>query len=139
MNRKAKNTDWVGKIVEVKQNDGNWDTGWIVLNAQGGQATLQRGLDHIAVPISRIRLANAGITFHMGDIVQEKETGRQGKLNEAPRPEVKTDVLRWRVNFSDGKKPLIKYFTSESDLTLISCPHNGESEPGFVIERGIMN
>src|ERR1700719_4278836 len=88
-----------GKVVEIDQYDGNWDRGWIVMTVQGEQATVERGGDHIAVPLSRIRLANAGITLHMGDTVQEKETGRQGELNEAPRPDVKTDVLRWRVNF----------------------------------------
>jgi hypothetical protein len=76
--------------------------------------------------------------LHMGDVVEEKATKRRGELNEAPRPGIKTDVLRWRVNFSDGGDPPLKYFTNESDLALISCPHTEDKEPRFVPERGIM-
>jgi len=72
--------------------------------------------------------------FHIGDIVEA--TKRRGKLDEAPERE--TDVRRWRVLFSDGGQPPLQYFTNEAHLTLISCPHNGEKEPGLVIERGIM-
>lgn len=76
--------------------------------------------------------------LHMGDMVEEKETGRQGELNEAPRPKIKSDVLRWRVNFSDGGNPPTKYFDNESDLILISCPHSGDGKSRFVPARGIM-
>lgn len=77
--------------------------------------------------------------LHSGDLVKEKATDRQGEINEAPRREVKTDVVRWRVNFSDGKYPAMNYFNNESDLILIHCPHNEEKEPSFVPERGIMD
>jgi hypothetical protein len=62
--------------------------------------------------------------LHQNDIVAEKKTGRQGELIEAPRPEFKTDTLRWRVEFSDGKYPAMNYFINESDLILIHCPHD---------------
>jgi hypothetical protein len=61
------------------------------------------------------------MAFHIDDMVEEVATKRRGKLDEAPQ--VPTDVHRWRVLFSDGAKPLVKYFVSEADLTLISCPH----------------
>ena len=67
-------------------------------------------------------MANRSSTaFHIGDIVEEVATKRQGKLEEAPQ--IPTDVRRWRVLFSDSTKPLVKYFVSETDLALISCPH----------------
>jgi len=76
------------------------------------------------------------MAFHRDDIVEEVATKRRGKLDEAPqRP---TDVRRWRVLFSDGAQPLLKYFLNEAELALISCPHNEDSEPRFAPGRGIM-
>lgn len=68
--------------------------------------------------------------FHQDDIVEEIETKRQGKVTEAP--EIPTDTRRWRVEFLDGKKPILRYFL-ESDLhliRLIRCPH------GITARRG---
>ena len=73
--------------------------------------------------------------LHIGDIVEEIATKRHGKLDEAPQ--IPTDVGRWRVSFSDGAKPLVKYFLSETDLVLISCPHPDEKDPRFMPKRGI--
>jgi hypothetical protein len=75
--------------------------------------------------------------LHIGDIVEVKATKRQGQLNEAPRTQVKTDVLRWRVYFIDGGNPPMKYFTNESDLILLSCPHSADEQSRVVPERGI--
>jgi len=74
--------------------------------------------------------------FHRGDFVEEIATKRRGKLDEAPQ--IPTDVRRWRVLFSDGAKPPLKYFLNDADLTLISCPHGEDKDPRFVPERGIM-
>jgi hypothetical protein len=74
--------------------------------------------------------------LHTDDIVEEKATKRQGRLDEAPR--IKTDVLRWRVLFSDGGDPPLKYFLKEEELLLIKCPHTDHEEASFVPERGIM-
>ena len=74
--------------------------------------------------------------FHVGDIVEEAETKRRGRLDEAPsRP---TDVRRWRVQFTDGAPEPIKYFTDEAAIVLISCPHTSDKEPRLVPDRGIM-
>jgi len=74
--------------------------------------------------------------FHIGDIVEEVATKRRGKLDEAPQ--IPTDVRRWRVLFSDDAQPILKYFLSQTELILISCPHSEAKAPGFVPERGIM-
>lgn len=79
--------------------------------------------------------------LHNDDVVEEVTTGRPGKidsiqsggaLGEEPKPN------QWRVHFSDGKDPLMKYFDSEDHLRLIKCPH-GESSSGFVPSRPIMD
>ena len=75
--------------------------------------------------------------LHQGDIVEEIETKRQGKVTEAPK--ILTDTRRWRVEFFDGKEPILRYFT-ESDIhliRLIKCPHTKNEEPRFVRERTI--
>jgi hypothetical protein len=78
--------------------------------------------------------------LHLGDIVQEVATGRQGKIDniqshgvlvQEPIPNM------WRVHFSDGQQPLMQSFENADDLSLIKCPH-ADPEPGFVPERSIM-
>jgi len=69
--------------------------------------------------------------FHLGDTVLETKTQRQGKIDE-----LRSDMFR--VNFLDGKQPVIQYFKSISDFELVKCPHT-EPGPGFVPERGIMD
>jgi hypothetical protein len=72
--------------------------------------------------------------LHSDDIVEEIETKRQGKIDEAPKRE--TDVLRWRVWFLDGETPVVKYFLKETELRLITCPHS-DSDARFIAGRGI--
>jgi hypothetical protein len=75
--------------------------------------------------------------FHQDDIVEEIETNRQGKVTEAPK--IRTDTRRWRVEFLDRKKPIVRYFM-ESDLHLIrlvTCPHTENKESRFVPDRRI--
>lgn len=78
--------------------------------------------------------------FHLGDIVQEIATGRQGKidnihsegvLGQEPTPNL------WRVHFSDGQQPMMQYFQTTDELRLVKCPHDS-SQPRFVPARGIM-
>jgi len=75
--------------------------------------------------------------FHVGDIVEEIATKREGKLDEVPQGP--TAVLRWRVLFSDGEQPLLKYFLNDSELRLVKCPHDSSGESRFVPQRGIMD
>lgn len=78
--------------------------------------------------------------LHLGDMVQEIATGRQGKIDSIHAEGVlgKEQIPNlWRVFFSDGKTPLLQYFKNEVELRLIECPH-ANPEPGFVPERGIM-
>jgi hypothetical protein len=79
--------------------------------------------------------------LHLGDIVEEVATGRQGKIdnistNNDARGQV-TSVNYWRAIFLDGKQTLYGIFKDEKELRLVSCPH-AEPEPGFYPERGIM-
>jgi hypothetical protein len=78
--------------------------------------------------------------LHLGDIVQEIATRRQGKidniqskgvLGREPIPNL------WRVHFSDGQQPLMQYFKNAEELRLISCPHDPPG-PRIVPKRGIM-
>lgn len=74
--------------------------------------------------------------LHQGDIVEEIDTGRLGKVWEARQ--LMTDSLRWRVEFSDGQKPIMNYFITRSDLRLIDCPHSAPPESGPKLTRGSM-
>jgi len=77
--------------------------------------------------------------LHLGDVVEEITTKRQGKIDNTSGPFVggQQQTTQWRVWFSDGKQPLLQYFSNEADLRLIKCPHS-DSGPAFVPERGIM-
>lgn len=74
--------------------------------------------------------------FHLEDIVEEIATKRQGKLDSSGGTAGEEPDM-WRVYFSDGEEPIIKYFKSVKDLRLIRCPHES-TEPGFVPSRSIM-
>lgn len=74
--------------------------------------------------------------FHLGDIVEEIETKRQGKL-ESSRNVEGQPVLWWGVNFSDGKEPIKAQIKTEA-LRLIKCPHDEPTESRFVPSRPIM-
>jgi hypothetical protein len=69
--------------------------------------------------------------LHLGDTVEEIATKRQGNLDDQ-KPNY------WRVIFTDGKKPLYLICKNETELKLISCPHNQNDGPRFVPERSIM-
>ena len=74
--------------------------------------------------------------LHLGDTVEEIATSRKGKIDSS-RVDEQEQTTRWRVFFSDGKRPLVKYFLNEADLRLVICPHS-DSDPRFVPSRGIM-
>ncbi len=61
--------------------------------------------------------------LHLGDTVEEIATKRLGKIDHT-RVDEQLQTTRWRVFFSDGKRPLVKYFLSETDLGLVTCPHS---------------
>jgi len=78
--------------------------------------------------------------LHKGDIVEEIATKRQGKIDS-----ISSSVTggvetpnQWRVQFSDGQQPPLKYFTVQEKLRLVSCPHDEPTEPRFVPSRPIM-
>jgi hypothetical protein len=73
--------------------------------------------------------------IHAGDFVEEVATKRQGKVESTRGTlDVTTD---WVVHFSDGKEPIIKFFQTETELLLVTCPHK-TAEPGFYPARSIM-
>jgi len=74
--------------------------------------------------------------FHLEDIVEEIATKRQGKLDSSGGT-VGQEPDMWRVYFSDGKEPIMKYFKNVNELRLIRCPHKS-AEPGFVPSGSIM-
>jgi len=61
--------------------------------------------------------------LHIGDTVEEIATKRTGKIDSSRVNELQ-EITRWRVLFSDGKRPLVKYFLSEAVLRLVQCPHS---------------
>jgi hypothetical protein len=69
-------------------------------------------------------------TLHLGDIVEEIATKRQGKLDVQ-------NPAYWRVIFTDGKKPIYGIFEDEAALRLVSCPH-AKGGSRFIPERSIM-
>jgi hypothetical protein len=75
--------------------------------------------------------------LHLGDIVEEITTKRPGKIDEGPKLSTAGPVApNWRVIFTDGKKPLYKYFDNERELRVVSCPHNQDG-PRFRLNRSI--
>jgi hypothetical protein len=78
--------------------------------------------------------------LHLEDIAEEIATGRYGKIDSIGSERVQgheTPNL-WRVYFADGKEPSLKYFKSDADLRLTSCPH-AEPEPGFYPARPLID
>jgi hypothetical protein len=77
--------------------------------------------------------------LHLGHIVEEIATKRRGKIDNTSGLLVdgQEQTTQWRVFFSDGKQPLLQYFSDEAGLRLIRCPHSNTT-PAFVPERGIM-
>jgi len=78
--------------------------------------------------------------LHIDDIVEEISSKRQGKIDNIggqgfPGQEIHN---QWRVQFSDGTEPPLKYFTDENELRLVSCPHSESGPPGFYPSRPIM-
>jgi hypothetical protein len=77
-------------------------------------------------------------TLHLGDIVEEVATKRRGKIDGGPTLSTAGPIApNWRVIFTDGKKPLYKYFDKEGELRVVSCPHNQDG-PRFRLNRSIM-
>jgi len=78
--------------------------------------------------------------IHGGDIIEEVATKRRGKVNGMRGSIVNGQevVSDWQVQFSDGKEPVIKLFSKEEDLQLVTCPHQ-TSEPGFYPAESIMD
>ena len=79
------------------------------------------------------------IRLHNEDIVEEIATKRRGKIDgidSAITAGFKTPN-RWRVQFHDGKEPLLKYFKIQEELRLIKCPHDAPTESRFVPPRSI--
>jgi hypothetical protein len=76
--------------------------------------------------------------FHLEDAVEEIATKRIGKLDSSGGT-VGQEPDSWRVYFSDGKTPLMKYFKCDEldQLRLVKCPHE-PVEPGFVPSTSIM-
>ena len=74
--------------------------------------------------------------LHVGDTVEEIATKRKGRI-DSTRVDEQQQTTRWRVFFSDGNRPLVKYFLTEADLRLVTCPHL-DITPGFVSSRGIL-
>jgi len=58
--------------------------------------------------------------LHAEDSVEEIATKRQGIVREAPK--LKTDTLRWRVEFLHNKRLEVNYFTDIAELRLVLCP-----------------
>jgi hypothetical protein len=78
--------------------------------------------------------------FHLGDVVEELASKRQGKIDNISITHEaggKQTVNYWRVIFTDGKQPLYGIIKDGTELRLVSCPH-APSEPGFYPERSIM-
>ena len=73
--------------------------------------------------------------LHIGDTVEEIATKRKGEI-DSTRVDEQQQTTRWRVFFSDGKRPLVKYFLNEADLRLVTCPHL-DITSGFVPSLGI--
>lgn len=78
--------------------------------------------------------------LHNDDVVEEIATGRQGKIDAVDTLIEKghQTAQRWRVYFTDGKEPLIKYFLKEGDLRVTRCPHIEPTEPRFVPSEPLM-
>ena len=67
--------------------------------------------------------------LHPRDIVEEIATQRQGEIDAIDQyisDGKKLPPRRWRVRFLDGKEPRSQYFTQETALRLIRCPHTGQ-------------
>jgi hypothetical protein len=81
------------------------------------------------------------VQLHLGDIVEEIATKRQGKIismNQTHGPPGQTTVTHWRVFFGDGKQPILAIVNDRAQLRLVRCPHTDEGEPRIVPARGIM-
>lgn len=65
--------------------------------------------------------------FHLGDVVEEVATKRQGRVDAVDTliEKGKPKQQRWRVHFNDAKQPDMQYFLTEVDLRLVECPHIG--------------
>jgi hypothetical protein len=77
--------------------------------------------------------------IHGGDTIEEVTTKRQGKVNGIRGSIVNGQevVSDWQVHFSDGKEPVIKLFSKEEELRLVTCPHQ-TSEPGLYPAESVM-
>jgi hypothetical protein len=81
------------------------------------------------------------VPLHLGDIVEEVATKRQGKIdsmNQTHSAQGQTTVTHWRIFFGAGMQPILAIINDRAALRLVKCPHTDESEPRFVPGRGIM-
>jgi len=80
------------------------------------------------------------LMFHLGDIVEEIATNRQGKIDNISQSNDAsgrvTSVNYWRIIFTDGKQPLYAIVKDPAEIRVVSCPHS-DPEPGFRPARGI--
>jgi hypothetical protein len=78
--------------------------------------------------------------FHLGDIVEEIATNRQGKIDNISQNNDAngrvTSINYWRVIFTDGKQPLYQIVKEPTEIRVVSCPHS-DPEPGFYPDRPI--
>jgi hypothetical protein len=72
--------------------------------------------------------------LHVEDIVEEIDTKRHGELDSTGNP----DGTQLRVRFTDGRNPPVKYFDSEEELRLISCPHGDPEGSGFIPDHPLI-
>jgi hypothetical protein len=77
--------------------------------------------------------------LHGGDIVEVVATKRRGKIDNICGSIANDQEIpaRRRVQFEDGKEPLIQTFKIESELGLVECPLTGGA-PNFCLTSSIM-
>ncbi len=77
------------------------------------------------------------IRFHNEDIVEEIATKRRGKIDgidSAITPGFKTPN-RWRVQFHDGKEPLLKYFKIQEELRLAKASNESAAKKNLELSK----
>lgn len=83
---------------------------------------------------------SAGVpVLHLGDTVEEIATRRLGKIDTIDNGAKGQEAPNyWRVRFTDGKRPAHQILKSETELRLVSCPHDECNQPKFRPKRSIM-
>jgi hypothetical protein len=83
----------------------------------------RQGLDSVRRYAKMADRGNTQTVFHLDDEVEEVATGRLGKVEKVVGT-IGDQPDMWKVRFTDGKNPEMKFFRrNESDqLRLIDCP-----------------